>query len=464
MPVVSVPIPPRLIAGALTGVAVLFVACGCGSSSKPAPASTSSAAATTSPAPAVHPLDEPTLRGIVESVARPASVPGVVAFVRTAAGEVGTSYGTRTFGGGPAVTAADHVRIGSITKTWTGTVILQQVQEHKLALDDPVSKYRTDVPGGAAITIAQLLDMRSGLYNYSETRELAEAMDADPGRVWQPDELLAMAYAHPPYFAPGQGYHYSNTNTILLGLIAEQLDGKPLEQIMRDRLFGPLGLTQSSFPARTSAALPDPHPQGYMYGTNVLTMGTPPALPPEMQAEAKAGRLLPGDRTADNPSWAWAAGAGISTVADLATWAEALTDGKVLDVDMQAKRMGSLQATDPANPPEAPQYGLAIAKFGALYGHTGELPGFNTFAGSDPAHKVTVVVWANLEPTADGNAAASAIAKQIIEHLYGTGALPAGSATVSPGATSAATATSPAVTPPAAPTPLSPTSAPTPTR
>ncbi|OXR45730.1 D-alanyl-D-alanine carboxypeptidase [Nocardia cerradoensis] len=464
MPVVSVPIRPRLIAAALTGVAVLFVACGCGSSSKPAPASTSPAAATTSPVPAVHPLDEPTLRGIVESVARPASVPGVVAFVRTAAGEVGTSYGTRTFGGGPAVTAADHVRIGSVTKTWTGTVILQQVQEHKLALDDPVSKYRTDVPGGAAITIAQLLDMRSGLYNYSETRELAEAMDADPGRVWQPDELLAMAYAHPPYFAPGQGYHYSNTNTILLGLIAEQLDGKPLEQIMRDRLFGPLGLTQTSFPARTSAAIPDPHPQGYMYGTNVLTMGTPPALPPEMQAEAKAGRLLPGDRTADNPSWAWAAGAGISTVGDLATWAEALSDGKVLDVDMQSKRMGSLQATDPANPPEAPQYGLAIAKFGALYGHTGELPGFNTFAGSDPAHKVTVVVWANLEPTADGNAAASAIAKQIIEHLYGTGTLPAGSATVPPGPTSAATATTPAAATPATPTPLSPTGAPTPTR
>lgn len=456
MPVVSVPIRPRLIA-AVTGVAVLFVACGCGSSSKPAPASTTSAAATTSPAPAVHPLDEPTLRGIVESVARPASVPGVVAFVRTAAGEVGTSYGTRTFGGGPAVTAADHVRIGSVTKTWTGTVILQQVQEHKLALDDPVSKYRTDVPGGGAITIAQLLDMRSGLYNYSETRELAEAMDADPGRVWQPDELLAMAYAHPPYFPPGQGYHYSNTNTILLGLIAEQLDGKPLEQIMRDRLFGPLGLTQSSFPARTSATVPDPHPQGYMYGTNVVTMGTPPALPPEMQAEAKAGRLLPGDRTADNPSWAWAAGAGISTVGDLATWAEALTDGKVLDADMQGRRMSSPQPTAPGNPPEAPQYGLALAKFGALYGHTGELPGFNTFAGSDPAHKVTVVVWANLEPTADGSAAASAIAKRIIEHLYGA-------ATATSATTAAATTTS--LTPTTAatsPAPLSPPGMPAPT-
>ena len=89
--------------------------------------------------------------------------------------------------------------------------------------------------------------------------------------------------------------------------------------------------------------------------------------------------------------------------------------------------MRSLRPTDPANPPEAPQYGLAIAKFGALYGHTGELPGFNVFAGADPVHRVTVVVWANLEPTADGHAAASEIAKQIIERLYDPGAAPAGS-------------------------------------
>ena len=416
----SIRLRSRRSFGALFGAIVLAVVCGCGSSSTTVGSSTSSVRHGSAVA-GVHPLDEAALSGIVTSLAGQWSVPGVVALVRTPAGDVGTSYGTRTFGGGAAVTPADHVRVGSITKTWTGTVILQQVQEGRLALDDPVAKFRPDVPGGQAITIAELLDMRSGLYNYSETQELAEAMDADPGRVWQPDELLAMAYAHPPYFAPGHGYHYSNTNTVLLGLIVEQLDGKPLEQTFRDRLFGPLGLTGTSFPPRTSAAIGDPHPQGYMYGTNVLTMGSPPALPPEMQARVREGTLLPVDHTADNPSWGWAAGAGISTVGDLAGWAEALAGGKVLDAGMQATRMASLRPTDPANPPEAPQYGLAVAKFGALYGHTGELPGFNTFAGADPVHKVTVVVWANLEPTADGHAAASEIAKEIIGRLYGGG-------------------------------------------
>ena len=355
----------------------------------------------------------------VAAMAREMLVPGAVALVRSPAGEISTTYGTTTVGGRVPVSLADHVRIGSITKTWTGTVILQQAHEGKLSLDDPVSKFRPDVPDGDHITIAELLNMRSGLYNYSETRELNEMGDSNPQKVWNSDELLALAYSHRPYFPPGTGYHYSNTNTVLLGLIAETLDAKPLAQVFQDRLFTPLGLKDTLFPASTSSAIPDPHPQGYMYGSNVLTMGSPAAVPPEMQAAAKAGTLQPSDQTSLNPSWAWAAGAGISTVADLASWVEALADGKLLDPDMQAQRIASLQSTDPAQP-DAPQYGLAIEKFGALYGHTGEVPGFNTFAGTDPQHKVTIVVWVNLDPTVDGRAAATLIAKGLIDEMYGS--------------------------------------------
>jgi D-alanyl-D-alanine carboxypeptidase len=396
------------IVGAIAGVALLVGACSAGPSTSP-PSSESSIAGST-------PLNQMTLRMRVSSMARDMLVPAAVALVRSPAGEISTTYGTTTVGGTSPVSIADHVRIGSITKTWTGTVILQQAQEGKLSLDDPVSKFRPDVPNGDHITIAELLNMRSGLYNYTETRELNEKGDSNPQKVWSPDELLALAFSHPPYFSPGTGYHYSNTNTVLLGLIAERLDAKPLSRVFQDRLFAPLGLSDTLFPPTTSNAIPDPHPHGYMYGTNVLTMGTPAAVPPDMQAAAKAGTLQPGDQTSLNPSWAWAAGAGISTVADLATWVEALADGKLLDPDMQAKRMASLQSTNPADP-DAPQYGLGIAKYGALYGHTGEVPGFNTFAGTDPEHKVTIVVWVNLEPTADGRAAATLIAKDLIEQM-----------------------------------------------
>jgi D-alanyl-D-alanine carboxypeptidase len=398
------------IVGALFCVACVVGACGAGPSPSPSSSNSSTAGFT--------PINQMTLRVRLSSMAREMLVPGAVVLVRTPAGELSTTFGTTTVGGKTPVSLADHVRIGSITKTWTGTVILQQAQEGKLSLDDPVTKFRPDVPDGDHITIAELLNMRSGLYNYTATRELNEIGDSNPQKVWNSDELLALAYRHPPYFPPGTGYHYSNTNTVLLGLIAETLDAKPLSQVLQDRLFTPFGLKNTLFPPPTSNAIPDPHPQGYMYGNNVLTMGTPASVPPDMQAAAKDGTLQPGDQTSLNPSWAWAAGAGISTVADLATWVEALVDGKLLDPDMQARRMASLQSTDPAQP-DAPQYGLAIAKYGALYGHTGEVPGFNTFAGTDPEHKVTIVVWVNLHPTVDGRAAATLIAEDLIEQMYG---------------------------------------------
>ena len=83
---------------------------------------------------------------------------------------------------------------------------------------------------------------------------------------------------------------------------------------------------------------------------------------------------------------------------------------------MQAKRIASLQSTNPADP-DAPEYGLGIAKYGALYGHTGEVPGFNTFAGTDHKHKVTIVVRVNLEPRSGWSGRATLIAKDLIEQL-----------------------------------------------
>jgi len=314
------------------------------------------------------------------------------------------------------VSADQHIRVGSNTKTWVGTVILQQVQEGLLKLDDPVSKFRSDVPNGNNITITHLLNMRSGLFNYSETPELNQILDREPLKVWTPNQLLALAFKHPPYFAPGAGFHYSNTNTVLLGLIAEKLEGgKPLARILQDRLFIPLRLKNTVFPDITSNAIPEPHPRGYMYGDNMLTMGSPPALPAAMQAAARARTLKPNDYTDANPSWGWAAGAGISSANDLVTWVRALVSGQLLNTEMQKKRLASVQSTNP----DTAQYGLGIAKFGGkLYGHTGELPGFNSFMGHDPDNGVTLVVWTNLAPSVDGRDPASEIAKSLIGQIY----------------------------------------------
>ncbi|WP_427016982.1 serine hydrolase domain-containing protein [Pseudarthrobacter sp. P1] len=397
------------------GTAALILAlAGCSPASSPdggspGPSSSSTTAATS----ALLPFDAAALKVAFESGAKELLVPGAVMLLRTPAGSLTAAYGVRELGGTDPVTVDDHIRVGSNTKTWTGTVILQLVQEGKLRLSDPVSKYRPDVPNGEAITIEELMAMRSGLYNYSESLELNTALDDDPQRVWTPAELLALAFAQPPYFAPGTDYHYSNTNTVLLGLIAEQLDGKPLATIFQDRLFTPLHMAQTLFPASTNNDIPAPHPQGYMYSTNVLTMDNP-ALPEADQQAAAAGTLKPNNYTGANPSWAWAAGAGISTAGDLATWVEALAGGGLLDAALQKLRLDS---PEPAGTGGA-KYGLSIAKFGELYGHTGELPGFNSFMGNDPANQVTLVVWTNLAPAANGQDPASTIAKNLIGSIY----------------------------------------------
>jgi D-alanyl-D-alanine carboxypeptidase len=97
-------------------------------------------------------------------------------------------------------------------------------------------------------------------------REVNQIMDTEPDRVWQPADLVAAGVRHPPYFAPGQEWHYSNTNTILLGTLIEHLTGQPLEAEVQRRIFDPLGMRNSLMPARTSAAVPSPHPRGLMSG------------------------------------------------------------------------------------------------------------------------------------------------------------------------------------------------------
>src|SRR4030095_2790234 len=131
-------------------------------------------------------------------------------------------------------------------------VIVLLAQEGKLRLDDPVSKYVPGVPNGDKITITELLNMRRGLYTYDDDPEFWAVLERDPTKVWSPDEVLAIAFKHQPYFPPGTDFHYSNTNYALLGLIAEKVDGKPLARILRGRLFGPLGMNDTVLPASTS--------------------------------------------------------------------------------------------------------------------------------------------------------------------------------------------------------------------
>jgi D-alanyl-D-alanine carboxypeptidase len=326
------------------------------------------------------------------------------------------TFGTQTLGGSEPVTANDHLRIGSNTKTWTGTVILQLVQEGRLGLDDPIALHLPDVPNGEQITIRHLLTMRSGLYNYTESLDFNRTLDTEPEKAWSPSELLKIAFAAPPYFAPGEGYHYSNTNTVLLGLLLEKLTGQTGARAFQDRIFTPLGLKGTSFPAIDVRTLPTQYAHGYTWSSNVETVDSL-VLPAETQQAARAGTLKPTDVTEVNPSWGSFAGAGISTANDLAVYVEALGNGKLLGPELQRQRLTELQPVDPSQP-DGPAYGLAIARFGALYGHSGELPGYNSFMGHDPTTGTTIVTWASGAPAVDGRGPANELARVIEGELY----------------------------------------------
>lgn len=355
------------------------------------------------------------LHPIIAQALHDLAIPGAVVLVRTPTEHYAQSFGTREIGTDDPVELGDHFRVGSNTKTMTGTVVLQLVQEGKIALSDPVSTYRPDVPNGDHITVAQLLDMRSGLHNYSELESFNQILDEDPTRVWHPEELVALGLAQPPYFPPGQGFHYSNTNTVLLGLIIEQLTGQELEDVFYERIFGPLGLQETLLPPLESNAIPEPQPRGYMFGTNVSTLSDP-ALPSEQQAAASNGTLLPNDVTDMNPSWAWSAGAVISTATDLADYVEPLVTGELLDPAVQQQRIDSLTPIDPSDLNSA-SYGLALARLGPMIGHDGQLPGYQSFMGYDPDRGITLIVLTNLTSAPNGSQPANDIAKLIIPQL-----------------------------------------------
>ncbi|MCW4354280.1 beta-lactamase family protein [Hoyosella sp. YIM 151337] len=358
------------------------------------------------------------LTPVIESTMDDMLTPGAVVLVRGPGTEWIEAFGTRVAGEDDPVTVDDHFRIGSNTKTMTGTVVLQLVDEGEIGLDDPVSDYRDDVPNGENITIRQILDMRSGLYSYSELESFNQTLDDDPARVWDPEELLALGLAEDPYFPPGEGYHYSNTNTVLAGLIVEQITEQPLEEVLEERIFSELDLADTRFPAITDVSIPDPHPRGYLFGTNVSTLESPRLTDDEIAA-AQAGELLPNDVTDMNPSWGWAAGAGISTAQDLADYVEALVGSDTfLTPGLQSERLASIEPVDPDNP-ASPGYGLALAQFSHMLGHDGSLPGFQSFMGYDPDNQITLIVLCNLQDGPEGQGGtANELARAIMGELY----------------------------------------------
>lgn len=390
--------------------AVLLVTAACGSGATPPTAAST-----------LKPIDQAALQTLVDTTMAERLIPGGLVLLRGPQGEHVAAHGTTELGGGTAPTADTHVRIASITKSMTAASILLLAQDGKLALTDAISKYVPEVPDGDGITIAQLLEMRSGLYNYTDDPVLAAGIDADHQRVWKPQELLAIAFSHPPNFAPGTDYEYSNTNYAVLGLVAERLDGKPLATVLQDRVFGPLRMTDSFLPPPDSVVLPDPSSHGYMYGSSAHVFGDGFAYTPQEQAAAHAGTLLPIDYTDVNHTFAFGTGGVISTADDLATFFTAYVGGGLLDPAYHKLLINSLQLEHADKPGQYYGYGLSAIRWpdNSIEYHGGETAGFNLFAGYDRTNRTAIVVWTNLTlGIDDGGANANNMMLKVFDRFY----------------------------------------------
>ena len=194
------------------------------------------------------------------------AAPGVVAAVQTPEYTWVRALGVADRTSEEPMTPDVHQRIGSVTKPFTISLLLQAVDEGLLSLDDTIDRYVEGVPNGDVITLAQMANMTSGLANYSENKQFDGDPGADPYKVWEPEELAQIGIEDSPLFDPGTEFYYSNTNTVLLGLVLEQVTSELIGDLYRERITEPLGLQETSFPDATDPSLPVPHAQGYCPG------------------------------------------------------------------------------------------------------------------------------------------------------------------------------------------------------
>ncbi|MFE5494823.1 serine hydrolase domain-containing protein [Streptomyces virginiae] len=315
------------------------------------------------------------LDAAVRQVMREAGVPGVIVGLwAPGKGSYVKAFGVADKATGAPMRTDFNTRIGSQTKTFTVTALLQLVDQGKVGLDDPIGDYIPGVPNGDRITLRELAGMRSGLFNYSEDPAFDKALTTDPDRRFTPQELLDYSFKHPVQFAPNAQFQYSNTNLVLLGLVIEKVTGRPLADVIDKDVVEPAGLNRTFFP--TGAEFPRPHAQGYT----------------DQTASGKVEVSTDWD-----PSWAWAAGAMISDLQNLRSWARTLATGTLLTPATQAQRLKTTSVGIPGA-----GYGLGLFDVQGWIGHNGSLPGYESLGVYLPQAQATMVVILNTDILHDG--------------------------------------------------------------
>ncbi|MBG0832393.1 beta-lactamase family protein [Planomonospora sp. ID67723] len=298
------------------------------------------------------------LQAALDKIVKDGSV-SAIAEVRTADGVWRGAGGTVTANGSRTPRAGGYFRIGSVTKTFTATVVLQLVGEERLELTDSVEKW---LPGllkdGDRVTLRQLLTHTSGLADYTSQMFQPSGLLKDRYRTWRPEEQVAIAEGLPRSFPPGEKFEYSNTNYIVLGMVVEKVTGRPYGEEVERRILSPLGLRDTRVPG-SRPGIGGPHAHAY--------------VPVE-----KNGKQVLVDTTRLDPTVAGAAGEMISTARDLNRFYRALLGGRLLGPD-GLREMKETGKNDYG-------MGLHVTKLscGAALGHSGGILGYATMAFTSP--------------------------------------------------------------------------------
>jgi D-alanyl-D-alanine carboxypeptidase len=316
------------------------------------------------------------LQASLDAAVKTQKLPGVAAAVDAGGCQVRLASGVSSESTRARLEPGALFRVGSITKSFVATLALMLRAEGKLSLDAPVSTYVNGVPGGDRMTLRQVLNHTSGLFDYTESDAFWAAAGAAPTRRWAPPELIAFAAAGKPYFAPGEGFQYSNTDYIVAGLAVEAAAGRPVGELLRERVLAPAGLAHT-----------------YLDGDE-------PALPGLVRGYETDGETRVDATSAVDASAAWTAGALVSTTSDLTTFYAHLAAGALL----APAELREMTTWVPTGWPDEPGYGLGLgdrrSPLGAGWGHKGGIWGFisSSYALVERGDSITVLV--NLE-TAD---------------------------------------------------------------
>jgi D-alanyl-D-alanine carboxypeptidase len=321
----------------------------------------------------------------------PGPVPGaVVAAWIPGKGSYVRAVGSSNLSPKTPMALTDKFRVGSNTKTFVITVLLQLVDEHKIGLDDPVSKFDIGVkiPNAENITVRQLCEMRSGLIDAYNAPQY-DNLQLTPETKLTPRELITTAVSNPALFPPGTKYNYSNTNYLMLGLIIEAVTHGKLNDEIARRILQPLKLTQTTFPM-TSPDMPTPFTHGFGLVNNKWDDVTV---------------TLPASVT-------WAAGVMISDMPDMKRWVKAYVTGSTNSAASQKERLTCIPTGD-----YGLSFGLGIGCSGGWYGYTGGIPGYNTGAYYLPEEGATVIAFVNSQIEKPAPGVANSIVRDFTQIL-----------------------------------------------